>query len=55
MDMLLKRDELFLSMIERYLECKDEQIINTFMERHGYERKSKKFVKKEVETIGFLL
>lgn len=55
MDKLLKKDILFLSMIERYLECKDEQIINMFMERHGYERKSKKFVKKEVETIGFTL
>lgn len=55
MGKLMQRDEIYLSMVERYLECKDEQIINMFMERHGYERKSKKFVKKEVEAIGFTL
>jgi hypothetical protein len=55
MDNMLSKDQIYLSALERYLECKDEYIINTFMERHGYERKGKKFVKVQVEAIGFLL
>jgi hypothetical protein len=55
MDKLLCKDELYLSAVMRYLECKDEQIVDMFMDRHGYERKGKKFVKANIEAIGFLL
>ena len=52
---MFEKEVLYMSWLERYLECKDESIINAFMLRHGYERKGKKFTKKIAETIGFLL
>ena len=55
MEQILKKDEVFMSWLFKYLECDDVGIVTRFMERHGYELKGKKFSKCEFEHIGFLL
>ena len=55
MEQILKKDEIFMSWLCKYLECDDVVIIERFMERHGFELKGKKFTKCKFEPIGFLL
>lgn len=55
MEQILKKDEIFMSWLEKYLECDDIGIIVKFMERHGYSLKGKKFTKLEFEPIGFMV
>ena len=55
MEQILKKDEVFMSWLFKYLECDDVGIIERFMERHGYELRGKKFRKCKFEPIGFLL
>ena len=55
MEQILKKDEIFMSWLFKYLQCDDVEIIGKFMERHGYELRGKKFRKCKFEPIGFLL
>jgi len=55
MQQILNKNKIFMSWLEKYLECSDTDIITKFMERHGYSLIGKKFIKQEFKTIGFLV
>ena len=55
MEQILKKNEIFMSWLFKYLQCDDVEIMGKFMERHGYELNGKKFRKCKFEPIGFLL
>lgn len=55
MSTILNKDVVYLSWLIKYLECKDEEAIDIFMNHHGYEKVNNSYVKKESKPIGYIL
>jgi hypothetical protein len=54
MKCILDKDEVYISWLFRYLDCKEESIVAEVMDRLGYDRDSQKYVKRHVKAIGFI-
>lgn len=48
-DKLLNKGKIFLSVVKRHLEHDDDQAIDSFMSRLGYERKGKQYIQMSLD------
>lgn len=52
---ILSKDEVFISWLYRYLDCKEEGVVDVIMDRLGYDRDMQKYIKRDVVPIGFIV